>query len=543
MSVGIAVIYARYSSANQRDVSIEQQVNACRKYAQSQNLDVIHVYDDHAMTGTNDNRPQFLQMIKDSSTRAFQFVIVYTLDRFSRNKYDSAIHKHTLKTNGVKVLSAMEHITDDPTGGLMETILEGFAQYYSDELSQKIKRGVMSNAEKCMVIGPPPLGYRRGKDGKYEIVPEEAKIVQEIFQRVAKGEPFVTIFESLNKRGILTKKGNEWNKSSFNKLLHCEKYIGVYEYSTVRIEGGVPIIIDDELYKRVQDRCQTKPRARGNPQKRRRENHSYLLTGKLYCGDCGEPMVGVSGTARNGAPKYYYVCQGHRQKKGCNHMPVTQGWAEELVTARIKALITDPEVVNWLADSVMEYIQTHQETEETVSLQQRIDELEVKIQNTLTAIQNGVTSVRVQGMLNDLEAEQSSLSAKLAIARDRVKPKYGKEHVIAYILSFSDGDVTDKAFQESMIDAFLVSAYLYEDKLKIVLNYTGHNTSEIEIPFGQQDIPDPVDNPCDFANASGAAPVRISSSDLHVSHLIRTAQIYIMSGLLVLVTKIHAGQG
>ena len=94
-----------------------------------------------------------------------------------------------------------------------------------------------------------------------------------------------------------------------------------------------------------------------------------------------------------------------------------------------------------------------------------------------------------------------------------------------------------------MIDAFLVRAYLYEDKLKIVLNYTGHNTSEIEIPFGQQDIPDPVDNPCDFANASGAAPVRISSSDLHVSHLIRTAQIYIMSGLLVLVTKIHAGQG
>ena len=510
-----AVIYARYSSANQRDVSIEQQVNACRKYAESHTLQIINVYDDHAMTGTNDNRPQFRQMIKDSATHAFKYVIVYTLDRFSRDRYDSAIHKHTLKENGVKVLSAMEHITDDPTGGLMESILEGFAEYYSRELSQKIRRGVMSNAEKCMVIGPPPLGYQRGKDGKYEIVPEEAKIVQEIFERVAKGEPFVTIFEDLNKRGIQTKKGYAWNKSSFNKLLHCEKYIGVYEYSSVRVEGGVPIIIDNELFKRVQDRCQTKPRARGNPQKRRRENHSYLLTGKLYCGDCGNPMVGVSGTARNGSLKYYYACQGQRKKLGCDHKPITQERVEELVVSRIKALITDPEVVTWLADSVMTYIEQHQETEETASLQQRIDELEAKIQNTLTAIQNGVTSMRVQGMLNDLEAEQDSLKAKLAIARERVRPKFGKEHVIAYVLSFADGDVTDKGFQESMIDAFLVRAYLYSDKLKIVLNYTGHNTSEIELPFGQDEIPEPLDNPCDFANASDAEPVRISSPDLH----------------------------
>ena len=537
-----AVIYARYSSTNQRDVSIEQQVNACMKYAQGQNLQVINVYDDHAMTGTNDNRPQFQQMIRDSATHAFQYVIVYALDRFSRDRYDSAVHKHTLKENGVKVLSAMEHITDDPTGVLMESILEGFAEYYSKELAQKIRRGMMSNAEKCMVIGPLPLGYRRGEDGKYEIIPEEAKIVQEIYERVAKGEAFVTIFEDLNKRGVRTKKGHEWNKSSFDKLLHCEKYIGVYECSTVRVEGGIPIIIDKDLYKRVQDRCQTKPNARGNPQKRRRVNHSYLLTGKLYCGDCGNPMVGVSGTARNGTPKYYYACQGHRKKLGCDHMPVTQDWVEKLVVTQIKALITEPEVVTWLADSVMEYIQTHQETEETASLQQRIDELEVKIQNTLTAIQNGVTSMRVQGMLKDLEADQDALKAKLAIARERVKPKFGREHVIAYVLSFAEGDVTDKAFQESLIDAFLVRAYLFGDKLKIVLNYTGHNTSEIEIPFGAEEIPEPVENPCDFANASNVAPVRISSSELHSSHLIRTAQLYVMSGLLVMVTKIKAGQ-
>ena len=124
-----AVIYARYSSDNQRDASIDQQVKECQKYADQMGLEIVRVYDDRALTGKTDKRPSFLRMIKDSAKGGFKYVIVYTLDRFSRNKYDSAIHKHTLKENGVKVLSAMEHITDDPTGALMESILEGFAQY------------------------------------------------------------------------------------------------------------------------------------------------------------------------------------------------------------------------------------------------------------------------------------------------------------------------------------------------------------------------------------------------------------------------------
>ena len=122
-----AVIYARYSSHNQRDVSIEQQVAACRKYADKNGMEILRIYDDHAMTGTNDNRPEFRRMIRDSASGAFSCVIVYSLDRFSRDRYDSAVHKHTLRDNGVKVLSATENIQDNPTGILMESILEGFA--------------------------------------------------------------------------------------------------------------------------------------------------------------------------------------------------------------------------------------------------------------------------------------------------------------------------------------------------------------------------------------------------------------------------------
>ena len=140
-------------------------------------------------------------MIKDSAKHKFQYVIVYSLDRFSRNKYDSVMHKHTLKENGVTVLSAMEHITDDPTGALMESILEGFAEYYSRELSQKINRGLTDNAEKGIVNGSVPLGFKRGPDGHAVIVEEEAEIVREIFRRVNNDEPFIRIIEDLNRRG------------------------------------------------------------------------------------------------------------------------------------------------------------------------------------------------------------------------------------------------------------------------------------------------------------------------------------------------------
>ena len=136
-----AVIYARYSSHSQRDVSIDQQIRACKLFAERQSIEVVEIYDDRATTGTNDRRPAFQRMIKDADRADWQFVIVYSLDRFARDRYDSAVYKRRLKECGVKVLSAMENISDDPTGILMESLLEGLAEYYSKELSRKIRRG------------------------------------------------------------------------------------------------------------------------------------------------------------------------------------------------------------------------------------------------------------------------------------------------------------------------------------------------------------------------------------------------------------------
>ena len=133
------VIYARYSSDRQTEQSIEGQLKECYEYARRNGYTVIGEYIDRAISGTTDHRPEFLRMIADGDKKTFQAVLVYQLDRFARNRYDSATYKAKLKKNGIRVLSARENISDDASGVLMEAVLEGMAEYYSVELSQKIR--------------------------------------------------------------------------------------------------------------------------------------------------------------------------------------------------------------------------------------------------------------------------------------------------------------------------------------------------------------------------------------------------------------------
>lgn len=138
------VIYARFSSHSQTEQSIEGQLKVCYEYAKNNGYTVIGEYIDRAQTGKNDNRVEFQKMLSDSEKHAFEGVLVYQLDRFARNRYDSAINKSKLKKNGVRVISAKENIADDPSGILVEGVLESMAEYYSAELSQKIHRGLKS---------------------------------------------------------------------------------------------------------------------------------------------------------------------------------------------------------------------------------------------------------------------------------------------------------------------------------------------------------------------------------------------------------------
>lgn len=480
-----AVIYTRYSSHNQRDVSIDQQIAECRKFADAQDIRIVNIYADRAMTGTNDRRPQFQQMIKDAEKGAFDYVIVYTLDRFARDRYDSAVYKRQLRNCGVKVLSATENISDDPTGVLMESMLEGLAEYYSKELSRKITRGMMDNAEKHLANGSMPLGYRRGEDGRYEIVESEAAVVREIYDRFAKGDTFADIANSLNSRGIKTKYGSAWSKNSFSKIMSNERYTGVYVFGDIRAPGEIPPIITQELFDKVQYKLQTKKQPRGNPQRRRRENGVYLLTGKLFCGKCKSPMVGVSGKAGAKTPHYYYICKRRRAEKTCDKATVRRDWAELQIAKALKEYVLTDAVIDWLATKAMAYLEETKEPVELTLLNEQLGSTRAAIKNLLSAIEQGIITPSTKARLEELEDVEAQLEAKAELYKAKTSDEISRDEIVTWLISFREGNVNDKAYQELLFDTFLVAAYLYDDHLRIVFNYTG-KPSEADISIASE---------------------------------------------------------
>ena len=224
-----AVIYARYSSDSQREESIEGQIRECTEYANRNGMTILRSYIDRALSARTADRPEFQNMIRDSEKGLFDIVLVWKIDRFSRDRYDSAYYKHLLKKNGVKVVSAKENISDGPEGIILESMLEGYAEYYSAELSEKIHRGQRENALKGRNnSGGIPLGYLLGSDQKLVIDPVTAPLVEEIFRRYADGETVRSIVEDFNNRGLKTKHGHPFSMNSFNRILKNRKYIGEF---------------------------------------------------------------------------------------------------------------------------------------------------------------------------------------------------------------------------------------------------------------------------------------------------------------------------
>lgn len=488
-----AVIYARYSSHSQRDVSIEQQIRACRRFADQLGIEIVEIYEDRALTGTSDRRPGFQKMIRDAEKSDWDYVIVYTLDRFARDRYDSAVYKRQLRNCGVKVLSAMENISDDPTGVLMESLLEGLAEYYSKELSRKIRRGMEDNAMKCMTNGGIPLGYCRDADGRYAIVESEAEIVKEIYRRVRDGDLLSHIIADLNLRGVRTKTGKAWNKSSFNRLLTNPRYTGLYIYGDIRIPGGIPQIIPQELYDAVQCQLHNKANPRSDaPQRRRRDNGVYLLTGKLFCGRCKQPMVGISGAGRHGTVYYYYTCKGSRIDHNCQKKPIRRELIEQKISEQLKETMLNDQAIIALADAAIAYQEKFESNTELEALEARLKDINRSIKNLVAAVEAGIISAATQSRLAELENEQRTVTRQISILKEDAEQQLTREEIIATLKLFQHGDITDKAYQESLIDTFLVAAYLYDDHIKLVFNLSG-STKDTTIPFDIDSFPSPDD--------------------------------------------------
>ena len=250
-----AVIYARYSCDNQREESIEGQLRECKEFAERRGFTLVGSYIDRAMSAKTDNRPEFQRMIKDSAKEIFDVVIVWKLDRFARNRYDSAHYKATLRKNGVKVISATEVISEGAEGIILESVLEGYAEYYSAELSEKVIRGMTENALKCQYNGGVvPVGYIIDESKHYVIDPLTAPFVKQAFEMYANGKMVKDIVEFFRANGVRTGQGKPMTKTTVTAILDNVKYKGQYKYRDIVIDNGVPRIVSDELFDKVHRR-------------------------------------------------------------------------------------------------------------------------------------------------------------------------------------------------------------------------------------------------------------------------------------------------
>lgn len=492
-----AVIYARFSSSGQREESIEGQLRECREYADRLGLNVIGEYADHALTGTNDKRPDFQRMIRDSSKGQFQVLIVWKSDRFARNRYDSAIYKARLKQNGVRVLYAKESIPDGPEGIILESVMEGYAEYYSANLSQNVKRGLYDSALKLGWLGQRVYGLRPGADGRYEIDPATAPIVRRIFEEYATGRPTVEICRKLNEEGYRTIRGNRWNKNSLRGMLKNQKYCGIYEYADIRVEDGIPAIVSKELFEKVQKmttRHHEKPAAK-------KIDGGFLLTGKLFCGHCGELMTGDGGTSKTGRVYQYYTCNNRRLKK-CDKKRASKQWIEDLIVQKLTEIANDDDVINAFADRYMEWQEKDRVQTELQGLEEKLRKVESSIKNMMDAIESGFVSDSIKSRIVELEAEKVSLEK--GIAKEKISaPLLQREQVIYFLRRFRNGNLEDVSWRILVVETFLKAAYLYDDGgLLLCLNFSGDN-SEISLKIAEDAIEQGEELCSNFAQSSG----------------------------------------
>ena len=461
-----AVIYARYSSDNQREESIEGQIRECTAFAEKNGITVLRHYIDRAFSAKTDNRPEFQNMIKDSGKKLFDMVIVWKLDRFARNRYDSARYKSLLKKNGVKVVSATEVISEGAEGIILESVLEGYAEYFSADLAEKVVRGQTENALKCKFNGGTvPIGYVIDEEQFFQIDPVAAPFVLEAYKRYDEGSTMKEIRDWLNGQGIKNSLGNSVTYNTVERMLKNRRYIGEYAYKDVLIEGGIPAIVPDDLFNRVQEKLEQNKRA---PARHKAED-DYLLTTKLICGYCGAYLFGECGTGRSGETHHYYKCASVKRKtKECSCRSFRKQWLEDLVIREAVEVLSDTRTI----DAIVSMALSLQDQESTALplMEKQLQEANSAIDNMLNAIQHGILTKSTKQRLEDLENARDDLESRIALEK-LAKPRITEEQIRSFLQRFQRLDVTKLDHRKMLIDVFINSIRIYNDHMDIIFNY------------------------------------------------------------------------
>ena len=491
-----AVLYARFSSDNQREESIEAQLRAMHEFCSRNSIVIMHEYCDRAKSATTDDRPEFLKMIAASKEGDFDFAIVHKLDRFSRNRYDSAYYKRELKKNGVQLLSVLEQMDDSPESIILESVLEGMSEYYSKNLAREVMKGMRESAMDCRYIGGwIPYGFRVDPQTRRYIINEyEAEAVRMIFRDVADGCGYNVVLNKLNSLGYRTRLGNTFSKETLYEMLRNEKYNGVYVFSRaaskdelgrrnnhrdkpiedqIRIPGGMPKIVDDETFARVQSILASRKR-----HGRRTGKRTYLLTGMVFCGLCGYRYCGdamQTGGEKNRSIIGTYFCN-NRKNHGahaCGNQNIHQQPLEELVLRKIEEIVFDESRIPGIVQAYQQLNQQEsgEEGEKIRTLRQNLKTVEQKIANIVNVITN-TGSAALVNQLNQLEKEKEQLDFQIQVeSRDR-REKELNENAIREAFRQAQRMFHSRTLpqMEQLINLYLDKVLVYPDYVEIHLN-------------------------------------------------------------------------
>ena len=466
-----AVIYARYSSHSQTEQSIEGQLRDCHEYARRYDINVVGEYIDRATSGMTDERPDFQRMIADAAKKQFERVIVWKLDRFARNRYDSALYKHRLKQYGIRVISAMENVGEGDESILLEALLEASAEYYSLDLKKKIKRGQRENIAKGKYCGGPiPYGYKL-IDGKLRVDGKTAPTVRFLFEQYASGVPMKEIIDELTRRGVRGSRGGALTYNTFSRVLTNTTYIGQYKYKGDVVPDLAEPMIDADLF----ERTQAVVKANAHAPAANKAEVDYLLQGKAFCGKCGSHMVGESGRGKNGDTYYYYACANRKKRHTCKKKNEKKDFIEWYVVEQTVQYVLTPQHIENVAKAIVAQYDNEFSGSKIDECEKQIRQLDRELNKLVDALIDAPKAAhkRIYEKMESLEAQKAAAESDLIKLRIASDIRLTENEVRAWLKKFCTGDLFDPEFRRNIIDAFINCIYLYDDRVIIFYNIKG----------------------------------------------------------------------
>ena len=471
------VIYARYSSSSQDEQTIEMQLKKCHEYAESKGINIIKEYIDEAKTGRNANRNGLQAILKDSETRAFKYVIIYMTDRYFRNALDALNFKELLKKNGVELLYTYETFDDTPFGKYMETMSYANAQLYSDMFSVKIRDGLARNAREFKTIGNNiPFGFKT-IDKNIVIDEDKAPYVKMIFEMFVDGKKMKEIYCHLNALGVKTKRNGKFNKSGIGRILHNKFYIGTYVFKGNETPNAIPRIIDDDLFNKAQKLLEKHKQAPAASRAKR----EYLLTGKMYCGYCGEKLIGYSGTSKTKTLYTYYKCKNATKKNNCKLKAIQKDYIEDLVFKEVKKVLND-KIIDDIIKEIVNICDKDNDTYQLKVLNKAIKDNQKKNDNLVEAIAecaNNVMRKQFYSKLEELNNQKIMLEEQLR-EEEKKHIKITARQVKFFLNKIKNSKANNYESMKRVINTFVNKVILYEDYIRIILNIQ-NTTIDVDI--------------------------------------------------------------